>query len=125
MSVIFLDLDNFKQINDTHGHEVGDVVLATVGKRLAGLARSSDIIARLGGDEFVMVCVDVEEATPIASRLIRAISRPISVGDLRVTVSASAGTAPAESGVTAANVLSSADAAMYRAKRDGRGRTSR
>lgn len=125
VSVIFLDLDNFKQINDTHGHEVGDVVLATVGKRLAGLARSSDIIARLGGDEFVMVCVDVEEATPIASRLIRAISRPISVGDLRVTVSASAGTAPAESGVTAADVLSSADAAMYRAKRDGRGRTSR
>src|SRR5690606_37803124 len=61
IAVIFIDLDDFKLVNDTHGHDVGDAVLAAVGERLSGSARTSDIVARLGGDEFVMVCVDVDD----------------------------------------------------------------
>ena len=68
IAVVFIDLDDFKQINDTHGHDAGDAVLAEVGARLSSLARSSDFVARLGGDEFVMVCMDVESGEPIAAR---------------------------------------------------------
>jgi chemotaxis family two-component system sensor kinase Cph1 len=127
VSVVFLDLDNFKAVNDTHGHELGDAVLSTVGRRLLGAARSTDIVARLGGDEFVVVCLDVheEEASMIAQRAVDALREPIKVGDVIVEIGASAGIATEDGRPTAAQLLDAADAAMYRAKRAGRGRVSR
>lgn len=126
VAVIFLDLDDFKLVNDTHGHEMGDAVLATVGRRLRGIARSSDVVVRLGGDEFVIVCVDAgpAEAAAIAGRALAAITEPIIVRDLEVAVHASAGIVAAERGISPRELLDAADAAMYRAKRDGKGRVS-
>ncbi|MDW4572086.1 diguanylate cyclase [Microbacterium sp. M3] len=126
VSVVFLDLDDFKLVNDTYGHEMGDAVLAAVGRRLSGVARSSDAVVRLGGDEFVVVCVDAgaAEAAAIAGRALAAITEPIVVRDTEITLKASAGIVAAERGTTPAELLDAADAAMYRAKRDGGGRVS-
>ncbi|WP_426322128.1 diguanylate cyclase domain-containing protein [Microbacterium sp. E-13] len=126
VAVVFFDLDGFKLVNDSHGHEMGDAVLATIGRRLSGAARSSDVVVRLGGDEFVIVCVDAgpEEAAVIASRALAAITEPIVVRDAEVRVHGSAGIVAAERGIAPAELLDAADAAMYRAKRDGGGRVS-
>ncbi|GAB3603590.1 diguanylate cyclase domain-containing protein [Microbacterium aureliae] len=126
VSAIFLDLDNFKQVNDTHGHELGDAVLTTVAQRLAGSARASDIVVRLGGDEFVIVCLDISyaEATTIAERALGALAQPIAVDHRTVEVSASAGVVTETERTTASRLIDAADAAMYRAKRSGRGRVS-
>lgn len=125
-AVVFLDLDDFKRINDTHGHETGDAVLATVGKRLAGVARASDIVARLGGDEFIVVCVGAgaEDAAAIARRALAAILEPIAVEHTLVSIAGSAGVVVVEHGTTANQVLKAADSAMYTAKRAGGGRVS-
>ena len=126
VAVVFLDLDGFKLVNDTHGHEVGDAVLATVGRRLSGVARTSDVVVRLGGDEFVIVCVDAgaEEAAAVASRALGVLREPIVVRDIVVGVNASAGIVAAARGISPSELLDAADAAMYRAKRDGGGRLS-
>ncbi|MHC3000098.1 hypothetical protein OB08_13165 [Microbacterium sp. HJ5] len=126
LAVIFLDLDDFKVINDTRGHEVGDAVLAAIGKRLAGVARSSDMVVRLGGDEFVIVCVGAgqSDAEYVARRAITAVGEPIAVDAAVLTVSASAGVVAAEDGMSASDLLDAADAAMYRSKREGGGRVS-
>jgi len=126
IAVVFLDLDDFKLVNDTHGHEVGDAVLANVGKRLSGVARTSDVVVRLGGDEFVIVCIDAgaEEAAAVAGRAIGVLREPIVVRDTVISVNASAGVVAAGRGVSPRELLDAADAAMYRAKRDGGGRTS-
>lgn len=125
-AVIFIDLDGFKGINDTHGHETGDAVLAMVGKRLASSARSSDIAIRLGGDEFVLVCADTEadEARAIAERVVAVLADPIVGPHGAISITASAGVVAGGAGVSASEILMGADAAMYRAKREGRGRVS-
>ena len=126
VAVIFLDVDDFKLVNDTHGHDMGDAVLAAVGRRLSGVARSTDIVVRLGGDEFVIVCVGAgtAEAAAIAGRALAAITEPIVVRETEIRVHASAGVVAADGEIGPGELLDAADAAMYRAKREGGGRVS-
>ena len=119
-AVLFLDLDRFKEINDTYGHQAGDQLLIGVAGRLAGVLRPGDSLARLSGDEFVVLCeelVDSSAADPIAIRLNTELSRPFVLGGVEVTVSASIGIAYTGQGIdTAEDLLRSADLAMYRSK---------
>ena len=122
--VLFLDLDGFKRINDSHGHRVGDAILATVARRLRRVLRPADVVARLGGDEFVAVCEDLgnlEEAHAIASRVEVAIAAPIATPAGDLTVHASVGLALAEGAreADADDLIRRADEAMYRAKQVG------
>jgi diguanylate cyclase (GGDEF)-like protein/PAS domain S-box-containing protein len=120
VSVLFLDLDDFKAINDTRGHEVGDGVLTAMAKRLAALVRPGDTAARFGGDEFTVLCegADADEARLVAERVAEAIEAPITLpnqGDMRLR--ASIGIAAAvSSAMTAEMLLRDADLAMYAAK---------
>jgi diguanylate cyclase (GGDEF)-like protein len=131
LAVLFIDLDRFKVINDSLGHDAGDNVLREVAARLTATIRASDTVARLAGDEFVVIAerlIDEEEALRIAERVVEILGDPmaVSAGDsLRdVTVGASVGIAYAngESDVGSANLLRDADVAMYQAKQRGRGR---
>jgi diguanylate cyclase (GGDEF)-like protein/PAS domain S-box-containing protein len=126
IAVLFLDLDRVKQVNDSHGHEAGDHVIATVARRLSGCLREHDTVARHGGDEFVIVCQDVadeSEVAALAERVLEAVGRPITWGRHRLTVTVSIGIAvtPA-SGAPADDLLRTADIAMYDAKTSGRAR---
>jgi diguanylate cyclase len=121
LAVMFLDLDGFKAVNDTHGHSAGDRLLQEVALRLQSSLRRSDTVARLGGDEFAIVCPDIrdaENATAIAQKLLTAVRSCDSGG---VPISASIGIAiyPCD-GATADTLLFDADSAMYRAKRRGK-----
>ena len=118
-AAIFIDLDRFKAVNDTFGHDAGDEVLRIVAGRLKSASRANDIVVRLGGDEFVMVCREVtpEVAHAIAGRLVAALSEPMIVEAHEVQVGASAGVALGPAGETLDELLDVADAAMYRAKR--------
>ena len=120
-AVFFLDLDRFKEVNDTYGHQVGDELLIAVAGRLTGALRSGDSLARLSGDEFVVLCEDLADqsgADPIAVRLNAELSRPFVLADVEATVSASIGIAFTGEGIeTPADLLHAADLAMYRAKR--------
>jgi diguanylate cyclase (GGDEF)-like protein len=128
LAVLFVDLDRFKIINDTLGHEVGDEVLRVVAGRLGQAARRSDTVCRLAGDEFVVVSEDLarpEDAVAIGERFVTDLSRPITVQRGReVSVGASVGVAYDTTGLplTAEEMLRHADMAMYRAKQRGRGR---
>ncbi|QIG39296.1 diguanylate cyclase [Microbacterium sp. 4R-513] len=126
VGVVFIDLDGFKLVNDTHGHEAGDAVLVAVGQRLTASARSSDLVVRWGGDEFVIVClgVDDERAHDVAARAIASLEAPIAVESQTVAITASAGVATAGARITTTELLDAADSAMYRAKRAGKGRVS-
>lgn len=126
VALVFIDLDGFKLINDTRGHEAGDAVLVAVGQRLAASARSSDLIVRWGGDEFVMVCLGVTEAEAraVAERAITALKAPVALDGETIEITASAGVVTAGSRLTTGDLLDAADSAMYRAKRSGRGRVS-
>lgn len=124
--VLFLDLDGFKQVNDTLGHKVGDQVLAVAGQRLVALAAEQDLVARWGGDEFVVLrsgLTGPSDAGSFAERLIAEISVPCSIDGADVVVGASIGIAVAMGGgLTTNQLLQYADMALYAAKRDGRGR---
>lgn len=126
VAVLLCDLDHFKVINDSAGHELGDGLLVEVAERIVRTLRGSDTAGRLGGDEFVVVCEDVaddREAIVIAERVQRAIAAPITVGDRVVVPSASIGIAV--SGPTHGDpmtLLRDADIATYRAKESGRNR---
>jgi diguanylate cyclase (GGDEF)-like protein/PAS domain S-box-containing protein len=124
-AALFVDLDNFKQINDAHGHASGDTVLVEIARRLHTAVRPGDTIARLGGDEFVAVCegIDAEAALVVAQRLLNAIEQPLTVGNSEHRLTASIGIALGDSGPDA--LLADADAAAYRAKAAGRGRIER
>ncbi|RLQ83929.1 bifunctional diguanylate cyclase/phosphodiesterase [Mycetocola zhadangensis] len=118
LSLLFIDLDGFKGINDSHGHDVGDSLLTLVGQRVVSATRADDLVARLGGDEFVVLCEDAGggEVDVIASRVRASIAEPITIGDLSLSVTASVGTAVAAGDSEASDILRRADVDMYRAK---------
>jgi diguanylate cyclase (GGDEF)-like protein len=125
-AVMFLDLDCFKEINDQHGHDVGDTVLQVVGTRLAGVVRAYDVVARLGGDEFAVLLDDLGdtgETQALADRIAGVFTEPIVVGAHAYGLTASMGIAAfPDAGDSAAELLRCADQAMYVAKRRGRNR---
>lgn len=119
-----LDLDGFKNVNDSMGHETGDAVLVEAARRLRGSTRESDMVARLGGDEFALIAVDipsVEDAMSIAERLVAAFEPPIEIDgrDMKLSVSVGVAIAP-DDGVNPESVLRNADSAMYATKQNGR-----
>ncbi|WP_156396955.1 sensor domain-containing protein [Noviherbaspirillum sp. Root189] len=124
VSVLFIDLDRFKPINDVHGHEVGDMVLRQVASRLKRNMRGQDIVFRLGGDEFLALVPHQREATAgekVARHLMEAISRPYHVGSVEVSLSCSIGVSVyPRNGVDVDMLIGHADAAMYIAKQMGR-----
>jgi diguanylate cyclase (GGDEF)-like protein len=126
LAVLFLDFDNFKQINDSRGHAAGDRLLAILGERLSGLLRPMDTVARFGGDEFTFLFEDLtseREVVLIADRICQAARQPIDVDSVELSVTVSVGIAMiADPTVSPETVLREADAAMYRAKARGRSR---
>ncbi len=123
--VLFCDLDHFKDVNDTFGHETGDLVLVTVADRLRAAVRPGDTVARLGGDEFVVVAESiaaVEAQRALASRVQAVLDEPVRVGGQEVRTRASIGIAVAGPESDVRSLLREADAAMYRAKALGRDR---
>ena len=124
VAVMFVDLDQFKMINDGLGHAAGDQVLATVADRLRQVLRADDVVARFGGDEFTVLCggvVDAAAALERAARMTRTIAEPIPLGAGEVFVTASVGIALSGSGDDSPEaLLRDADTAMYRAKAEGR-----
>ena len=124
LGMLYLDLDNFKQINDSLGHDVGDELLKQVGSRLKETLRSSDIIARLGGDEFVILIPDAtcsDALAQVAHKLIERLVQPYQLQGQSVIVTASVGiTVAPDDGQDAAQLMKNADLAMYRAKQQGR-----
>ncbi|HET8672901.1 MAG TPA: diguanylate cyclase, partial [Thermoleophilaceae bacterium] len=127
LAVLFLDLDNFKYVNDTLGHEAGDELLRLLAPRLSDAIRAGDTLARFGGDEFVVLCEDIageREAVEIAERVRRCFATPVTLaGGGTQHVSASIGVAlPSEGHDVPDSLLRDADAAMYRAKQRGRAR---
>lgn len=126
VAVLYLDLDRFKPVNDTHGHRFGDRLLTQVASLLAANIRPGDFVARLGGDEFAVLCRDIgdwREATAVADRLVEVVDTPIILDGTRVRIGVSIGVALAKvHGHTHDAVLDAADHALYDAKRAGRGR---
>lgn len=125
--VMYLDIDHFKQVNDTHGHAVGDAVLKTFAQRLAGVLRPSDVIGRLGGDEFTVIIEGMRRsqyASAAAAKIVAAMRKPFALADHGVTlsVSTSVGVAVSQNDATlsAAELLQTADTALYEAKTAGR-----
>lgn len=125
LHVLFLDLDDFKDVNDVLGHRGGDAVLVEVAARLRECTRPDDVCARLGGDEFALVLNGTTEATAaaIARRMVDSFAVPISVGDRTVRVGGSVGIATATPGIDIEELVHQADVAMYAAKANGKGRT--
>jgi len=123
-ALLYLDLDGFKKINDTSGHQIGDLVLKGVAARLAGFARGTDTVARMGGDEFIVLLDAVNgpsDAEKVAGKLIQLMNQPLDVEDRSFQISASIGIScyPA-SGRNPEELLLKADQAMYRAKERGK-----
>src|SRR3954453_18177786 len=126
IAVLFIDLDNFKVVNHSLGHNAGDRLLVELSGRLRGAIRPSDTIARFGGDEFVVLCDDISEARDaviVGQRTAQAASEPFMLEGREMFVSASVGVALAlDPHSTPETLLRDSDAAMYRAKERGRGR---
>jgi diguanylate cyclase (GGDEF)-like protein len=122
VAVLFLDLDSFKQVNDSLGHNAGDKLLREISGRLAACVRSHDTLARLGGDEFVLLLVDVDQryTADVAQRMIETAKIPHIIDGHRAQVSASIGIFLGQGGNNPDGLLRAADAAMYHAKRSGR-----
>jgi len=126
LAVVYLDLDGFKLINDSHGHDVGDKLLIAVAHRMKAALREGDTLARIGGDEFVAVLVDLErpqDCEPVLNRLLQAAADPLTAGNTQLQVSASIGvTIYPQDGADADLLLRHADQAMYQAKQSGKNR---
>jgi diguanylate cyclase (GGDEF)-like protein/PAS domain S-box-containing protein len=123
LTLMFLDLDHFKNINDSLGHHVGDLLLVEVGRRISAVVREQDTVARLGGDEFVAVLpgTNAREATHIARRLLERIAQPYQLEQHELNITPSIGMALyPEDGADYQTLYRCADTAMYRAKQDGR-----
>jgi diguanylate cyclase len=119
IAFLFIDLNHFKEINDSFGHPAGDQLLAELGPRLTGAVRSSDLVVRLGGDEFAVVLLDsdVDEAAAVAQRVIEVLELPFRLQAMSATIGASIGVALApQDAADATGLVWSADVAMYRAK---------
>ena len=124
LAVLFLDLDRFKLVNDSHGHAVGDLVLVTLGHRLRDTLGADGTLARFGGDEFVAVCSSIgghDGALEMASRMATAIKMPVRIDSMEIWLSGSVGIAIAHAGDGAEDLVRNADTAMYRAKSNGSG----
>jgi diguanylate cyclase (GGDEF)-like protein/PAS domain S-box-containing protein len=125
-ALLYIDLDRFKEVNDTLGHEVGDLLLVEAAKRIRACVRDYDTVARLGGDEFTVILAELAEASDIgriAQSIIDGLTKPFSIKGRESFVSASIGIALyPEDATSAGDLLKNADQAMYRAKEDGRGR---
>ncbi|MDR3686713.1 MAG: sensor domain-containing diguanylate cyclase [Coriobacteriia bacterium] len=122
VGVIYMDLDDFKPVNDTHGHAVGDHVLGIVGERLLSCVRESDTVARVGGDEFIALIPRLSSRNDLsrkARELAECISKPIRIGDITVNVTVSVGLATYRPGEHHDELICRADHAMYRAKMQG------
>lgn len=126
LTALFLDLDGFKAINDTHGHATGDLLLRAVSARIVAVVREADMVARFGGDEFAIVLLqtNVSQATAFGTRLIDALSQPYRLGEVSVRIAASIGIASYRdfAGSDSDTLLAQADKALYRAKALGKGR---
>ncbi len=127
LAVAFLDLDGFKAVNDTHGHEAGDHLLVTLAERMKQALRDGDTLARIGGDEFVAVLVDlsdVDASAPMLNRLLAAAAQPVPYADRVLQVSASLGITfyPQAQELDAEQLMRQADQAMYQAKQAGKNR---
>ena len=124
VSVVFVDLDDFKSVNDAFGHDAGDVVLTEVARRLLDVVRTGDTVARLGGDEFAVLVEDDGDPTGVAERILEALSTPVRIGDRLAPARASIGTTTLDPGRDSCDIqelLRQADVAMYSAKRAGKG----
>jgi diguanylate cyclase (GGDEF)-like protein/PAS domain S-box-containing protein len=124
ITVLFLDLDDFKTVNDSLGHGEGDRLLIAAAERFLSCARSTDTVARLGGDEFAILIEGGEGREGLLERLTAAMVHPFSLSGNQVRVTASIGVATAAGGETADDLLRNADVAMYEAKRHGKGRSA-
>lgn len=126
VACLFVDLDGFKAVNDTLGHQAGDYVLQMVAKAMRGLVRKSDIVGRIGGDEFVIVLpmlAKPDDAVAVADKILQVVARPIDIDGRIAGVSASIGISHfPEDGVRAETLLQCADGAMYVAKKGGKNR---
>ncbi len=127
LALAYIDLDGFKAVNDTHGHEVGDRLLVEIARRMRGVLRDVDTVARLGGDEFAAIFADLADAAasqPMIERLLATIAEPVPVDGLRLEVSGSIGVSyfPQDGEIEAEQLLRQADHAMYAAKLAGRNR---
>ena len=125
VAILFLDLNDFKLINDQHGHTTGDLILRMLGPRLQEVIRPQDTVARFGGDEFVVVCADIrgeDAAEVIADRIKRAFVAPFDIGETEISVSTSVGVAVGGADDKPDALLEAADAAMYLAKARDRSR---
>ncbi len=124
VGVLFVDLDNFKDVNDSLGHDAGDELLVEVGRRLTSVARRVDTVARFGGDEFVLLCAHLEDEDDlrlIGDRVIRALRAPVTIAGHNVAITGSLGLAEtADPLCDSAEILRWADVAMYAAKQAGR-----
>lgn len=124
VETLFIDLDDFKVVNDTFGHRVGDELLLAVSQRLSAVVREADTLGRLGGDEFVVLSYDRSEggAAEIAARILEAMAKPFALSDGHsMRISGSIGVASSHGGISAQQLLYDADMAMYGAKAEGRG----
>ncbi len=128
LAVLFIDLDGFKEVNDSLGHAVGDELLVLAGQRIRACMRPLDVVARLGSDEFVVVCPNVSDSTivpDIAARIGSQLAAPFPIGDHQAIVSASIGlVTTADADTTAEDLLGQADLAMYEAKTGGKDRAT-
>jgi diguanylate cyclase (GGDEF)-like protein/PAS domain S-box-containing protein len=127
VAVLFIDLDDFKLVNDALGHAAGDRLLQEVADRLRRATRGADLAARLGGDEFAVVLDGLAspgDATVVVERVFAALQAPVAVGPRPLTVAASLGVAYWDGTATASELLRNADLAMYRAKASGKGRSA-
>jgi diguanylate cyclase (GGDEF)-like protein/PAS domain S-box-containing protein len=125
IALLFVDLDDFKRINDSYGHAAGDQILVRVAERLVGAVRAEDVVGRQSGDEFAVLLArvrDADDAIASADRILGELRRPILLGSHSIVVGGTIGIAVAmERGGTAEDLLTQADAAMYAAKADGKG----